>query len=226
MKTRSNKKSNRRTKKSSKQYRKTIRCIQRGGERLTQEFVDTMYENMWQFINGDTIKFVLNQAGCKYIKFKTTEGLNDYNDGWPKKFWNSIVMKGPPEEGHYVFIDGKGDVWGTYEGKMIDYGDDWDDADDGICHGAALAAALNDCGKGVGPLFNNPNVKQRRTNYTTILKTYKYIIDELWWNKALYNYFYGEITWDGDNNNDKNNYLYNEQTRTAWYTLNDYIKTI
>jgi len=180
MKTRSNKKSNRRTKKSSKQYRKTIRCIQRGGERLTQEFVDTMYENMWQFINGDTINFVLKQAGCNYIKFKTTEGLNDYNDGWPKKFWNSIVMKGPPEEGHYVFIDGKGDVWGTYEGKMIDDGDDGDDADDGICHGAALAAALNDCGKGVGPLFNNPNVKQRRTNYTTILKTYKYIIDELW----------------------------------------------
>ena len=220
MKTRSNTRSNKRTKKSSKQYRKTIRHIQQGGERLTQEFVDTMYENMWQFINKDTILFVLNKAGCGRIKFKTTEGMNDYNDGWPRKFWNCIVMKGPPEEGHYVFVDSEGNVYGTYEGNMID------DGDDGICHGAALAAALNDCGMGVGPLFNNPDPDQRRTNYITILKTYKYIIDKLWWNKALRRYFYGEINWDGDDNSDKNNYLYNEQTRTSWNTLNDYIRLI
>jgi hypothetical protein len=180
-----------------------------------------MYENMWQFINGDTIKFVLNKAGCNYIKFKTTGGVNDYNDGWPRKFWNSIVMKGDAEDGHYVFVDSEGDVYGTYEGNMID------DGDDGICHGAALAAALNDCGHRVGQIYMNPRGNaQRRTNYITILKTYKYIIDKLWWNEALYTNFYDEINWDGDDNNDENSYLYNEQTRTAWNTLNNYIRRI
>lgn len=155
-------------------------------ERLTLVFVDTMYKNMWKFINLDTIQTIMDLADCK---IKTTHKKLVENDTWNKSFYKSICQKGPESEGHYVFIDATGKVTGTYEGKMIDTGDD------GICHGAAMAAALNYCGHNIGPLTMNPDKEEKTTNYRTIINCYKFIIKKGWWNEALRAHFYDEVTW-------------------------------
>jgi len=156
-------------------------------ERLTVAFVDTMYENMWKFVNLDTIKFILRKAGCK-TKITHKDDVWD-DDNWTREFYNSICQKGPEEEGHYVYVNKDGEVLGTYEGNMIDSGDD------GICHGAAMAAALNDCGHDIGPLKMNPTPEEKTTNYKTIMNLYKYIIKQGWWNEAIRTFFYDEVHW-------------------------------
>jgi hypothetical protein len=175
-------------------------------ERLTVEFVDTMYENMWKFVNLDTIKFILKKAGCKTKVTHKDDVWND--DSWTKEFYNSICQKGPDNEGHYVYVNSVGEVLGTYEGQMIDSGDD------GICHGAALSAALNDCGHSIGPLKMNPNPEEKATNYRTIMNCYKYIIKQGWWNDAIRTFFYDEVNWlDKDETKTK-------ETNIALKTLN------
>jgi len=156
-------------------------------ERLSVEFVDTMYENMWKFINLDTIKFILKQAKCNTRVTHKDDVWND--DNWTKEFYNSICQKGPDNEGHYVYVNRNGYVLGTYEGQMIDSGDD------GICHGAALAAALNDCGHYIGPLKMNPTPEEKAANYRTIMNLYKYIIKQGWWNEAIRTFLYDEDHW-------------------------------
>jgi hypothetical protein len=99
-------------------------------------------------------------------------------------------------------------VLGTYEGQMIDSGDD------GICHGAALAAALNDCGHDIGPLKMNPTPEEKAVNYRTIMNLYKYIIKQGWWNNAIRTFFYDEVHWlDADESKTK-------ETNIALKTLN------
>ena len=170
--------------------RKTLKVVKKANdeeERLTVAFVDTMYENMWKFVNLDTIKFILKKAGCKTKITHKDDVWND--DSWTDEFYNSICQKGPEEEGHYVYVNKVGKVLGTYEGKMIDSGDD------GICHGAAMAAALNDCGHNIGPLKMNPTPEEKTTNYKTIMNLYKYIIKQGWWNEAIRTFFYDEVHW-------------------------------
>ena len=174
-------------------------------ERLTLEFVDTMYKNMWKFVNLDTIKTIMDLADCK---IKMTHKKLVENDSWNKSFYKSICQKGTESEGHYVFIDAVGNVTGTYEGKMIDAGDD------GICHGAAMAAALNYCGHNVGPLTMNPNEEQKTTNYRTIINCYKFIIKKGWWNEALRAHFFDEVTWLNANES------VTKETNIALETLN------
>ena len=175
-------------------------------ERLTVAFVDTMYENMWKFVNLDTIKFILKKAGCKTKITHKDDVWND--DSWTKEFYNSICQKGPETEGHYVYVNKVGEVLGTYEGLMIDSGDD------GICHGAAMAAALNDCGHNIGPLKMNPTPEEKTINYRTIMNLYKYIIQQGWWNEAIRTFFYDEVNWvDKDETQAK-------ETNIALKTLN------
>ena len=175
-------------------------------ERLTVAFVDTMYENMWKYVNLDTIKFILKKAGCKTKITHKDDVWND--DSWTKEFYNSICQKGPEEEGHYVYVNKVGEVLGTYEGQMIDSGDD------GICHGAAMAAALNDCGHNIGPLTMNPTPEEKTANYKTIMNLYKYIIKQGWWNEAIITFFYDEVHWiDKDETKAK-------ETNIALNTLN------
>jgi hypothetical protein len=166
---------------------KVLKKARVGEERLTVEFVDTMYENMWKFVNLDTIKFILKKAGCKTKVTHKDDVWND--DSWTKEFYNSICQKGPDNEGHYVYVNRVGEVLGTYEGQMIDSGDD------GICHGAALSAALNDCGHNIGPLKMNPDPEEKAANYRTIMNCYKYIIKQGWWNDAIRTFFYDEVQW-------------------------------
>jgi len=175
-------------------------------ERLTVAFVDTMYENMWKFVNLDTIKFILRKAGCKTKITHKDDVWND--DSWTKEFYNSICQKGPDEEGHYVYVNKVGEVLGTYEGQMIDSGDD------GICHGAAMAAALNDCGHNIGPLKMNPTPEEKTTNYRTIMNLYKYIIKQGWWNEAIRTFFYDEVEWVGKDETQA------KETNIALKTLN------
>lgn len=176
------------------QNRRTYKSIsqsmeQKGGyERLSKEFVESMYENMWQFMNLNVIHHILKDAGCK-IKTMYKEKLED--NTWPKAYHNSICFKGTEYEGHYVFVKSSRNITGTYESKLI-Y-----EEDDGICHGAALAVALYSCGyKEIGKLIKNPkNNYDINNNYNIILGTYIYIIKKGWWDKALHANFYGDVNW-------------------------------
>jgi hypothetical protein len=153
-------------------------------ERLTQTFVDSMHENMWQFINLETLSCILKSANCAV-------GTSTKNDIWDENFenpmfHNTICFKGNELEGHYVYVDSNGNVTGTYENNLIYR------ADDGICHGAALAAAFH------VPLIRSPRGPDQYTyNYRIIMNTYKYIIEKGWWDKALQQYFYRDVEWKG-----------------------------
>lgn len=184
----------------------------RGGsnELMSEAFITSMYTNMWQFMNEDTIMFVLEQAKCpKTFTYKT----NLYNNTFNNTYNNTICLMGPREEGHYIFIDSYGKVWGTYEMNILYKGDD------GICHGFAMAAALQSCGIVVGPIFPNPKTKAHRyQNYITIFRTYAYIINNGWWDKALKMYFYGDVKWITHNKS--------AETKTALDNINTIIENL
>ena len=167
----------------------------KGGARLlNNKFMDGMVDNMWQFMGPETITEVLNQSGCN-TKFKFKKDIDD--DNWSRYYNNSFVFKGPREEGHYVYIDATGKVYGTYECDILA-----SDKDDGICHGFALAAALNDCGLNVGQIILNPKSNEdKKINYITIMNAYKIIVEKGWWDNALEKHFRKEITLLAKNNN-------------------------
>jgi hypothetical protein len=181
-------------KKAKKQYGGVPRQSKKPenpSEAMPKVFVDGMYANMWQFMNPQTIQSVLASAGC-HVKLTHKYRVDD--DIFGPEFYNSICQKGPPEKGHYVYISPTGEVTGTYENNLLFPNDD------GICHGAAMAAALNTCGINVGPIYKNPddNIK-RLLNYVTIMKTYTMIIYYGWWDNALKTYFYYDVKWMSDN---------------------------
>jgi hypothetical protein len=196
----------------------TLSKNQNGGEvpdeLMSQYFVDNMRLNMWQFINPDTIKFVLDEAGCdvgtsKHSKVNDDEFVKDIH----KK---TICFKGSRTKGHYVYVCPRGRVTGTYENNLICSGDD------GICHGAALAAALKGCEEhNIGPIYKNPgdDVNKVKENYKTIMNTYLYIINKGWWDKALTRYFHSELKW----NSPKKTY---KETIKAKELLNEFLKTL
>ncbi len=174
------------TRKRNKSKR-NIRIIG-GDELMTQEFVDKMRENMWQFMNLDTILYILEKAGCST---KVSEHPNINSEVFEEHHKNTICFKGKINEGHYVYVCPKGTVTGTYENNLIC------SEDDGICHGAALAAALNRCGYKMGPIVKNPkNLLQKKSNYRTIMNTYIFIINQGWWDEALTRYFNSELKWN------------------------------
>jgi hypothetical protein len=179
-------------------------------ERLSQHFVDEMYKNMWQFFNKDTIMHILIKAGCSDIGISRKKKVDDDNFS-NSKYYNTICIKGPPEEGHYVFIDNFGNITGTYENNLID------ENDDGICHGGALSAALRKCGHPIEKLNKNPgNNNEMNKNYEIILNTYKMIIDKGWWDDALKTYFYSDVSWTS-------NGMTTVQTIAARKILEEYI---
>ena len=191
-------------KSTRRKTRKTLGTMKKRGGALSKKYMNTMYKTMWTFMNLDTITSVLKSAGCK-VKGTHVDDVNDDKSLENRYFWGTICQKGPPEEGHYVYIDRSGQVWGTYEMNLTD------DADDGMCHGAAIAAALNDCGVGVGPLYPQPNAAQKRENYNTIRNTYITIIRNGWWDKALSNYFYYDVHWINEKET--------QESATAYATL-------
>jgi len=163
---------------------------------LTNTFRDQMYDNMWQFMNPDTLKLVLDQAGCGDTII--SEKKDVYDDNWldgkgPRpdgSYRNTICFKGNTEDGHYVYINDNNDVWGTYECQLI-YKED-----DGMCHGGALAAAFYHCGIEVGPLVKNPKSREEFIqNYKVLLNTYLLIINKGYWDNALRETFYRDVDW-------------------------------
>jgi len=166
--------------------------IQYGGiEYLNQNFVDEMYNNMWQYMNIDTIQAILNNAGCNNISVNSIIVNKFYNRR--KKLpdnCNQIIHEYINEEvGHYIYVDKNCTQHGTYENNLLHKDDD------GICHGAAIYYALTECNSDkynfFGQIYENSNNSQEiKQNYITILKVYLYIIDHLKWEEILKTYFY------------------------------------
>ena len=161
---------------------------------FTNDFMDTMYKNMWTFMNPDMIAEMFN--------IKITEKANVDDDNWTNEYKNSICFKGPEDEGHYVYVDKNKNAYGTYESNLL-----INEADDGICHGAAMIFA------GLGrphvddliPLPDIPDSEKKNfimiylKNYLTILEFYKWLIVSGKWDDALRKNFYYDVTWiNGD----------------------------
>jgi hypothetical protein len=197
------------TRKRNKSKR-NIRIIG-GDELMTQEFVDQMRENMWQFMNLDTILYILEKAGCSS---GVSRHPNINSEVFEEHHRDTVCFKGNINEGHYVYVCPRGTVTGTYENGLIC------SDDDGICHGAALAAALNNCGYEMGPIVKNPKtILQKKKNYRTIMNTYLFIINQGWWNEALTRYFHSELEWLPRSKSYK-------ETRNAKKILTDFIKSL
>ena len=62
-----------------------------GDELMSQAFVDSMHRAMWQFMNLDTILYVLQSAGCS-TKTSTQKNIND--DRFKEHHKNTICFKG------------------------------------------------------------------------------------------------------------------------------------
>ena len=155
---------------------------------LEDNFMDEMFKNMWTFMNPEMMMSVFNQSGCN-VDFKYKKQVED--DNWTDDdYRNSIVFKGKRSGGHYVYIDPNNNVFGTYECDILTSIED-----DGICHGFAIAAALNNCGWNVGQIILNPLPAQKPINYNTIMNAYKIILQEGWWDNALHEHFYYDVQW-------------------------------
>ena len=179
------------------------------------KFRKTMYDNMWNFMNTDMIKSMYG--------FKISYQRDD-NDIFTDDHKNTICFKGDPDPsdpdnddgGHYVFVDGNLIAHGSYESELLAY-----DSDDGICHGVAIAFALNFI-KGRADMFLKEfptTVEDYKYNYKTILTVYIEIIENGKWDKALLANFYGDVKWI--KRNKKNT---TKETQTALRTLKAYIK--
>jgi hypothetical protein len=170
-------------------------------ELLEQEFVDGMYKNMWNFMNPNTIKYILTEIGLKINVLMIDKNIDPLEN---KKYANSICFKGDENSGgHYVYISKERKVWGSYEKQiLLKY-------DDGMCHGVAILFAIlknpnkdkikNNLEKlGFIPTLRvltsaNLSFKLFIRNYINILTLYKFIIEKGYWDSALKIYFPTEI---------------------------------
>jgi hypothetical protein len=160
---------------------------------LTNDFRDNMYDNMWTFMNLDMINYIFNNGtsnGFVQIDTETIRGIN--NDNFTQRYANTITYKtGNRGAGHYVYVDNNLVGHSTYEDNLLTRPED-----DGICHGAAMIYALQNNGSRLFTLISNPrNRDERKENYKTILEFYIYLIESGMWDKALEEYFYGDVTW-------------------------------
>jgi len=140
--------------------------------------------------------------------------------GWPQDFWRSICFKGDADKGgHYVYVDAKADAHGSYEKGLLIR-----EEDDGICHGAALGFWLSHeaqrskyrlephpCQLPYVDEGNNA-LEAFKYNYRTILKIYIDIIEKGFWDNALWQNFYNDVT-PRDNMN-----VFGQSVQGAWTT--------
>ena len=173
--------------------------------------MDTMYDNMWSFMNPEMMKSM-------FPKIKITYKCDIEDDRFSASFAGSVCFKGPREEGHYVYVEnlgrGRYEGKGTYESGLLTR-----IQDDGVCHGAAIAFYLFHEEKREGfELIEHPqNDDESRYNYNLILSVYIYLITSGLWDKALEENFYYDVTWiDGERTT--------KETQKSLRTLNAYIK--
>ena len=160
-------------------------------------------------------KIKTNHRNIEKLIVLYKESVDD--DNFDVRYKNSIVFKGAlgkympyleenkellkySDEGHYVFVNKKMQVFGTYEDNILMH-----PADDGICHGYALLCAFmeNDPQRTKFPEFNPDNITRYplntslhqkdissiAMNYFIILNFYLFIIDKGWWLNAVNIYF-------------------------------------
>ncbi len=174
---------------------------------FTAKFRDTMYENMWSYINPEMIAYMFN------LKTSTIKGVE--NDHFTAKHKNTICYKiGEEDSGHYVYVNDEKEAFSTYEKGLLRR-----DADDGVCHGASMIYALH--ANRMIPedqfiLIDYPKtVQQYRENYKSILNFYIYMIESGLWDKALSRFFYNDVDWINGTT---------KQTVKSLQTLREYIK--
>jgi len=185
---------------------------------FSEGFRDILYETMWTFINPKVIKdtFVDLDINIK-ISFKKSIDDDDFEY---KKYHNTICFKGNCDEGHYVYVDEKGEAYGTYEKNLL-----VQDLDDGVCHGVAMIYAYNlNGGKEKFPIFlgrkNRGDDIYKRTpqqnldNYRTILNFYLFLCNSEAWKETV-NIHFG---------NDEEDPWTEEKNKLAIKTLILYLK--
>lgn len=176
---------------------------------FTAKFMDTMYENMWQFINPDMLEFIFNGLKVTYIP-----SVNAPDSDFKKSHVGSICFKGDLDEGHYVYVDSNKHSKGTYESNLLSR-----QLDDGVCHGAAMAFYMcNELRKKQFCIIENPTSRDEfKHNYIIILKVYLYLIKSGLWDSALERFFYNDVEWTGNTT---------KQTILAKNTLKEYIQKL
>ena len=170
-----------------------------------------MYNNMWQFMNPDMMKNIFKQMN-KTLKVTYKDDIED--DNFSKKYSNSICFKGDDDEGHYVYVDKDQKAYGTYENDLLAR-----EIDDGVCHGVAIIFAIGESGQnGKFPLVISPNKTRNdyKNNYISILNVYKWLIEQGYWDNALKDNFYNDLTWDKEDKTTK-------ETQKTLQVLNAYI---
>lgn len=183
-------------------------------EYLSTKFMETMYDNMWSYMNGDMIKSLTGE------NITTLKNAGSFK--FSEKHKDTICFKGAIDSGHYVYVEDDGQRlqgYGTYECDLISGGDD------GICHGAALAYFFNN--RSLVPEYSliiKPKTDaQFKKNYKNILQVYIDIISDGRWDDALYKFFYNDVDWVTVKINGVNKKT-TKQTLIALKTLNAYIK--
>lgn len=178
---------------------------------FTAKFRETMYDNMWQYINPTMISDML----C--LKTSTIKGVD--NEKFTNKHKNTICYKMDPDQsGHYVFVDENKKAFSTYEKELLRR-----ESDDGVCHGAAMIYALHNQKRIPADQFvliDYPKTSEEyKSNYKSILELYIYLITSGLWDDALSKNFYDDVNWikvDGKNTT--------IQTKKSLETLMEYIK--
>jgi hypothetical protein len=176
--------------------------------KLSDEFMDILFETMWTFINPDVIKNTFEILGKK---INTTSKSDIDDDMWDDSYKNSLCFKGTEQEGHYVFVNNKLNVYGTYEKDLL-----VNDGDDGICHGVAMIYAYeSNKRKKDFPIAIGRKTKYKggykytRTqqknleNYISILNFYKFLCSSDAWKKVVKKAFGKDRTdpWTVEKNN-------------------------
>ena len=181
---------------------------------FSEHFRDIMYENMWSFMNPDMIKHIFSQIKVKIrITYKSDVNDDDFRN---KLFHKTICFKGNINEGHYVYVQNSKNVYGTYENDLL-----YNDSDDGVCHSIAMIFALLKLKKIMNfPIILNPvKISEFRHNYRTIVNFYIWLIKTGYWDNALKDNFYHDVTWVDKGKTTR-------ETKTALKTLVKYLKKL
>jgi hypothetical protein len=178
---------------------------------FTAKFRDSMYKNMWSYINPDMISDMLK------LKTSTIEGVE--NEKFTKRHINTICYKYEESgAGHYVFVNENKEAFSTYEKELLRR-----DTDDGVCHGASMiyaAHAFHLIPDNKFVLKDYPKtIKDFKDNYKNILEFYIYLIVSGLWDRALEKFFYNELNWIKIGNK-----ITTKQTQKSLETLQEYIK--
>lgn len=176
---------------------------------FTKKFRDTMYENMWTYINPDMITDML---GIKTTSIKGVE-----NEKFTEKHKNTICFKTGEDSGHYVFVNNNKEAFSTYEKELLKR-----EADDGVCHGASMIYALHANHSIPDDLFilkDYPKTPgEFKQNYKSLLNFYIYLITSGLWDKALEKFFYNDVDWVVANGK-----ITTKQTIKSLETLKEYV---